>query len=243
MRYLGRVALVMTLAAGAVSAEESAADAISTPGLATAEVSADQVAIRFQLEITSESFEGAVTEARNTAARLESVAPPSAEISVSVRYDVTLMRQKKWGRGSKLSQRFEMSVRRVPDGAAQETLVHFVDNVVKLEPRMTVEGYEASLSEVKSQRVRHELLAKAIENARLDANVIATASGLALGSPRSIVVGPPPNRLSLDYDAYGVTESIAVPARSFKSFTVRDELESKVPVVVGVWIVFNAKPQ
>lgn len=238
MKYVGPAVLATMLLTPAF-ADERAIDSISTPGRAAAEVSPDEILINFQLEIESDSFSEAVSVADETATRLEKVLPPVDGVSVKVNYDVTFMRQKKWGRGSKLAHRFGMSVRNVPDGAAQETLVYFVDKVVKLEPRMTVEGYEARLSEAKSQQVRDRLLSEAVEDARHNAAVIAKAGGLVVGSPHSIVSGARPSEWTYELDG-NMYEQVRVRSRYF---SVTSDLGSSVPVAVSVWVVFNATPQ
>jgi uncharacterized protein YggE len=221
-------------------AEERLVNGISTPGRATAEVPADELVITFQLDAESDSFSDAVTAAEDVAKRIKKVPPSADGMSIDVNYDVTFMRQKKWGRGSKLTHRFEMVIRGVPAGTAQGTLVHFVDSVIKSEPGMTVDGYKARLSDATSQRVRDELLSKAVADARHSATVVADASGFVVGAPESIVVGARPSHWLAESDGDGL---IGRSYARVNPFSVTSDLGSNVPVAVSVWVVFGAGPQ
>ena len=233
MKYLVPVLCVTFVLAPGAYAESGLAGGISTPGKATAEVPADEVVVTFQLDAESDSFSDAVAEAEDVAKRLKRVPPVADGVSVNVNYDVTFMKQKKWGRGSKLTHRFEMVIRGVAEGAAQETLVQVVDRVIKSEPGMVVEGYKARLSDAASRRVHDELLREAIADARHNATVVADAGGLVVGAPQSIVVGARPSEWLPESDGDG----LAGRYYARRSFSVLSDLGSNVTVAVSVWVV------
>jgi hypothetical protein len=172
-----------------MQAGEATTDSITAPGAALMAVSPDQLVIDFELITARESFTEAAEAAKQMAAQLQEAPGTSLGVTISVEFDLTLMQQKKWGKGRNLEHRFRMTVDTVPDGKAQETLVTLVDTALDLNPKLTVERYEARLSRGRAKQVRAMLLKQAVHDAWDSASAIAEAAHLRLGSPRSIAVG------------------------------------------------------
>ena len=68
---------------------------IIVPGIAVAEVAPDSLAIDFELETTSDSFEQGAAKARAVVTDLESIAPPLDGIKLSASHELTFLQQKK----------------------------------------------------------------------------------------------------------------------------------------------------
>ena len=92
------------------------------------------------------------------ASALEGLDVQTDNVTVSVSYDVTFMKQKSWGRGRKLDHLFEMTVDGVPEGKAQELMVELIDKSLEIDNALTVESFEAGLSEGREQATRKRLL-------------------------------------------------------------------------------------
>ena len=224
-----------------MQAVEATTGSITAPGAAEISVSPDQLVIDFELLTSRESFTEAAEAARQMAAQLQTVTATDQGVAISVEFDLTFMQQKKWGKGRNLEHRFRMTVERVPDGKAQDTLVAVVDSALALDSKLTVERFETRLSPEKAKGVRATLLQRAFGDAKDNASAIAEAANLRLGSPKSIDVSPGDPLVgrfyaSVSYDGGG-------QSYRKKPFVVTSDLVSKLRLSVGIVAEFSVEPR
>ena len=208
------------------------------------EVSPDRLVIDFELLTERSTFAEAAEGARQIATGLEGISLPADGVSLSVDYDLTFMRQKSWGRGRKLEHRFRMTVDNIPDGKTQEIMVHLVDGSLGLDSKLTVEHFDALLSEDHARAISNQLLEQAVADARATAAVLASAAGLRIVSPTSISVGGP-GLLMMSSTAYHGDDSWPVganfSARRQEAFVVNANLPSRIRQSVRVSARFSVE--
>jgi uncharacterized protein DUF541 len=216
---------------------------IVAPGIAVADVAPDSLAIDFELETGSDSFQQGATRARTVAADLETIAPPLDGIKLTVSHDLTFMQLKKWTNGTKQEHTFRLLVDGVPDGQAEKAMVSIVESALAKVPSLTVAGFEARLSDGRTKQLQTVLLKQAIADALAFAVTAAAEANLKVKSVRSLRVGGP----DASRRPYELTESVTadlyddkVPARAFR---VQDKLASKIKISVKVVVEYDCEPK
>ena len=214
---------------------------IVVPGIAVADVAPDSLAIDFELESASDSFEQGAATARAVVTDLESIPPPLDSIKLSVSHDLTFMQQKKWTRGTKQQHEFRLTVDGVPDGQSEKALVAIVQSALTNIANLTVTGFEARLSDPRTKQLQQILLKNAIADARELAATAAAEANLTVQSVRLLRVGG----LGTSSRPYEFEESV-VPGRFYQNvltFKVRDKLASTIHVSVNVVVEYDCEPK
>ena len=220
---------------------ETGTGRIIVPGMAVAEVAPDSLAIDFELESTSDSFEQGAARARAVATDLESIAPPLDKIKLSASHDLTFMQQKKWTSGTKQQHAFRLIVDGIPDGQAEKAMVAIVQAALKKVANLTVTGFEARLSDARTKQVHQTLLKNAIADAHESAAAAAAEANLAVRSVRSLRVGG----VGASSRPYELEESVVVDRfyQNVGAFKVRDKLASTIHVSVSVVVEYDCEPK
>jgi hypothetical protein len=235
--------LALVVAVACWNGARAEAGRIVAPGIAVADVAPDSLTVDFELETASESLEQGAAKARAVAADLESIAPPLEGVKISVERDLTFMQQKKWTIATKQQFKFRLQADGVPDGQAEKCMVAIVQAALAKVPALTVTGFEARLSEVRTKQLHAVLLRQAIADAREFAAIAAAEAKLEVRSVRFLRVGRP----GAESRPYELEEAITVGAGleglTRRGFVVRDELASTIRVSVRVVVEYECESQ
>lgn len=214
---------------------------IVVPGMAVAEVAPDSLAIDFELESTSDSFEQGAAKARAVATDLESIAPPLDGIKLSASHDLTFMQQKRWASGTKQLHEFRLMVDGIPDGQAEKALVAIVQSALKKVANLTVTGFEARLSDARKKQAHQTLLKSAIADAHESAAAAAAEANLRVQAVRSLRVGG----VGAASRPHALEESMVVDRlyQNAPAFKVHDKLASTIHVSVTVVVEYDCAPK
>jgi uncharacterized protein YggE len=233
-------ALALVAAVPGWSGTDPETGRIVVPGIAVADVAPDSLAIDFELEIASDSFEQGTAKIRTVAADLESMSPLRDGIKLSVTHDLTFMQQKKWTSGTKQQHELRITVDSVPDGQAEQVLVAIIQSALAKTATLTVTGFEARLSDARTKQVHKTLLKEAIADARELAVTAAAEANLKVQAVRSLKVGGP----GASSRPYELNESVVVGRfyQNVGAFKVRDKLASTIHVSVNVVVEYDCEP-
>ena len=230
--------LILALSLPTFAADDTPTPCVVAPGFAAADVSPDSLAIDFALETTSESFQQGAAKAVAVANALKSIAPPTEGVALSVSHDLTFMQQKRWSGSAKQQHKFRLAVDKVPEGESERVLVTIVEAAVSKVPNLTVEGFQARLSDTRTKQVQNSLLKQAVADAGEFAATAAAEAKLSLHSPRSVRIaesGASSRPLALNESFMG-----GLDIRS-RSFSVYDTLQSNIRVSVSVVVQYECK--
>jgi uncharacterized protein YggE len=236
---------IVFVAAALGSASDAVAEPgrIVAPGIAVADVAPDSLTVDFELETASETLEQGAARARAVAADLQSIAPPLEGVKLSVERDLTFMQQKKWTIATKQQFKFRLQADRVPEGQAETCMVALVQSALAKVPALTVTGFEARLSELRTKQLHAVLLKQAIADAREFAAIAAAEAHLDVRSVRSLRVGRPGS----ESRPYELDETVTVSAEPYgyrrRGFSVSDELASTIRVSVRVVVEYECEPR
>ena len=212
---------------------------IVVPGIAVDDVTPDSLAIDFELESASDSFDEGTAKARDVAVSLESIAPPMDGIVLTVSRDLTFLQQKRATRGTKQQHQFRLVVDRIPDGHAEEALVAIVQSALTRVDDLAVTGFEARLSDHRTQQLQLTLLKDAIADSRELAATAAAEANLTVKSVRSMRIGG----LGDSARPYGL-EELMIAGRYYQNvqtFKLRDTLTSRIRVSVSVVVEYECE--
>jgi uncharacterized protein YggE len=236
-------ALALVVAAPCWGGTGSEPGRIIAPGIAVVDVAPDSLAIDFELETASDSFQQGAAKARTVATDLESIAPPVDGIRLSVSHDLTFMQVKKWTSGTKQEHKFRLLVDGVPDGQAEKAMVAIIQSALAKVANLTVSGFEARLSDGRTKQLQTALLKQAIADAREFASTAAAEANLKVQSVRSLRIGGP----GASSRPYELNESVTVEPDYYgnrsRAFSVHDELASKIHVSVKVVVEYDCEPK
>jgi uncharacterized protein YggE len=226
---------------GHVAADPERRGSITVTGTASAEVHPDRLVLGLELSTARRSFAEARDAARAMAASLAAIEVPAEGVSIAVDYDLSFLRQRSWGRGRSLEHHYRIVVDGVPDGEAQDLLVHLVDRALALHADLTVIHSAAELSPERRRATHVRLMQAATADARAKADGTAASAGLRILDTVSIAEDGTSSFLSL---SSGIQAMEVVPGRFFQQpFAVHSSIPSRIPYRVGVVVQFAAAPE